>query len=261
MPDRVSRSGLIDCIDINHGPPELLTRFFFKAEQEASRIGVTLELGSFPELIQANEENKDSWAPLTTAFRHDLGGINDDNGIVVFGRDRTGRIIATYSVRHFDWSKTDFATEAEALRLFYANPERDKRKGETCRVTAPQGRNLNGYCLYTGALWIHPDFRRLELSTILPWTSRAVGCTRWPIDNSFAIIGDYSLAKGLDWKVGYTEDNVFNGVHLFNNASLPDRDVEFALCVIPRDYLMDGLFRFVTEFSIEDRAAVNNRTA
>ncbi len=261
MTNGVGKSALIDSIDIRHGPPELLTRFFFRAEQEAARIGVRLEVGTFDDLLKTNNDNLDTWTPLTSTFQPKLGGINYDNGAVVLGRDRNGRVIATYSVRHFDWTNSDFTTEAESLRFFYADPEHDKGEGETCHVMPPQGRDLKGYCLYTGALWIHPDFRGLELATILPWTSRAVGCTKWPIDTSFALIGHYSIAKGLDWKVGYSAENVFNGVQLFNNVTFPNKSMQLSLCVIPRDYLMDGLFRFVTEFSVDDRAVVNNRTA
>jgi len=257
----VRRSSLIESIDIKHGPPELLARFFFKAEEEAASLGVQFEIGRVEELIQINREHRDTWPPLTPTFRHGMGGITNENAIAILGRDRSGKIIAAYSVRLFDWSATNFTAEAESLRLFYADPDKDKRDEEGCIVASPEGRELTGNCMYTGALWIHPDFRGTALSTILPWTSRAVGCASWPIDNSFALIGDYGLAKKLDWKVGYTADYVYRGIRLINHITLPGKTVDFALCVIPRDYLMDGLFRFVTEFGVEDLAAVNNRSA
>lgn len=53
---------------IQHGPRELLARYFLLADQRLKARGVTLTLASFDELLATNIANWTNWLPLTPTF-------------------------------------------------------------------------------------------------------------------------------------------------------------------------------------------------
>ena len=86
---------LLDSLHLQYGPTGLQTRFIIKACLAAAERGVFMELGSFDELLEVNRINQDSWRPLTTTLRADPGGASDDSGVILFGRDGKGDVVAT----------------------------------------------------------------------------------------------------------------------------------------------------------------------
>src|ERR1700704_1839230 len=95
---------LLSQLTIEHGPVDLLGRFFLLADTAARARGVTLSFASMAELIGANEQNRDSWLPLfpTYDIRHNT--IAPDEAFCILGRDRHGKVVAAAPGRPFKHS-------------------------------------------------------------------------------------------------------------------------------------------------------------
>ena len=78
---------LLSQLTVDHGPADLLGRFFLRADSAARARGVTLSFASMADLIEVNELNRDSWLPLfpTYDIRHNT--IGADEAFCILGRD------------------------------------------------------------------------------------------------------------------------------------------------------------------------------
>ena len=250
---------ILDEITVAREPAELLSQFFVKAVEAAANRGVTLEFGTFEELIAANEANSETWRPITTSFRSDIGGANADTGLVVFGRDRHGDIVATQATRLFDWRHTTFKEEAESLRFFYADPERDKGVGEECIVTAPDAREVTGLIALSGAIWYRPDFRGTGLANIIPRFIRTCSYLQWDLDEFIAIVTSENVAKSFDKRTGLNAPT--RSVLLRNHPTIPDGDLETLLSRLTPAQLIADLTTFVADYPVELDVRIEPRRA
>ena len=167
----------LEQLKLTYDPTEFLAAFFFKAVDAASRRGVFLEFGTFADLLRTNESHPESWMPLTITFREHPGGVTQETGFVILGRNMEGEVVATQAVRIFAWHK-----EATSLRFFYEDPQRESRDGEACMVTTPDAETIRGRVAVGGGIWYRPDFRRLRRGEIIPRLGRAYPLTLWDND-------------------------------------------------------------------------------
>ena len=253
------RQPILTQIQVDREPIDLLTRFFVKAVDAAARRGVRLEFGTFEELRAVNEANADSWPPLTTSFRSDIGGVDENNGFVILGRDANGETVATQAARYFDWSHSNFRAEAEALRFFYADPERDKGVDERCIVTAPDAHEVKGKVVLGGGIWYRPDYRGLKLGEIIPRISRANAFLRWGFDEFIAIVTKANVDKAFDRRAGFRK--VSRSIILRNHPTIPNGDLEVLLARVEPAQLIDDLFGFIVDFRPEVDPRVDARRA
>lgn len=250
---------ILDEITVIREPVELLSRFFIKAVEAAAYRGVTLEFATFDQLQAANEANSETWRPMTTSFRSDIGGANDDNGLVVFGRDSQGDVVATQATRLFDWQDTNFKTEAESLRFFYADPDRSKQPGEACIVTAPDAHEITGPVMLSGAIWYRPDYRGTGLANIIPRFIRTCSYLRWEFNEFFAIVTAENVSKSLGQRTGLRPPT--KSVILRNHPTIPDGDLETMLTRLSCEQLIADIATFVADFKVEPDARVDSRRA
>ena len=89
-------------VQVQHGPRDLLTRFFSKAVNAAAARGVYLEFGTFQQLMDINRANLDTWHPMTTSFDPAYSDIDEKNGFVILGRNQDGAIVTTQAARLWD---------------------------------------------------------------------------------------------------------------------------------------------------------------
>jgi hypothetical protein len=173
-------------LTIDHGPFELLGKFFLKAEMSARARGLELYFGSFEELAAVNTENRRQWAPLLPMFRAGADGLSEDTAFCILGRNSAGDVVATQAARFFDISKSNLLREAESLRLFYGST-----LGPTdavCSIRAPIAKKITGYVAYSGSGWYRRDYRGIQLSAILPRISRAYALARWNTETTVSFI-------------------------------------------------------------------------
>src|SRR5215470_646730 len=144
-------SPLLARLAIDHGPADLLDRFFRHADAAARVLGVTLSFADLSELIVVNEQNRDSWLPLFPTYDIRCNTISPDEAFCILGRDRSGKVVATHAGRLFNLEFSNFHELAQSLRLMYEHPGRSRRPGETCKVTARAARAIAGRVVFSGA--------------------------------------------------------------------------------------------------------------
>ena len=240
---------LLDSLHLQYGPTGLQTRFIIKACLAAAERGVFMELGSFDELLEVNRINQDSWRPLTTTLRADPGGASDDAGVILFGRDGKGDVVATQAMRLFNWQGTNFKAEAEALRFFYADPDKHQRPNETCEVTSEGASEITGKVLLGGGIWYRKDYRRIQLAEIVPRLSRACAYGTYGPTEMIGIVSGENVRKKLANKLAMrmTEGQVI----MRDSPGYPDQEIRLTLVRQTPDELMDDLFNFVMDFETE----------
>lgn len=230
-------------LEVRYGPVGSLGRFFLRANSEMRARGLTLHFARIEELVETNEANRDSWLPLVSVFDHRAFTPREDNFFCIVARDPNGRIVGTHACRLFDWTGTNFHEEATSLRLFYEDPERMRRPGEACEVTAPSAKAVTGLTVYSGAAWYHPDYRGQGLSKILPHVGKAYALARWPANTIVSLMVEETHRRGFAKRFGYT--NVDWAVYLTNSVVGTGR---LAFLSVKReetfnmvaDYLADG---------------------
>jgi len=186
----LSDGSWLSAITIDHGPAELLGRFFLRADEALQARGITLSFGTFEELVATNAANTDTWHPLIPLFNPNSGPLAPDKAFCLLGRNDEGDVVATQAARLYQWPDTSFFYEAESLRLFYADPARSKQANEKCVVTAPSTKFVSGNVVFSGGGWYRRDYRKLSLSVILPRISRVLAFARWNSDYTISIMAE-----------------------------------------------------------------------
>ncbi len=247
------RSFLED-LTIEHGPADLLGRFFLAADAACRERGVLLSFASFDELLAANEANRDSWKPLFPAFHPAYHRHTNDNSFAFVGRNENGDVVLTQAaivLRVFDKPLHEMAA---ALRVNYSDPARMAGPGERCIPSAPSMKTMMGTILLGGATWFHPSMRKSGLAEITPRISRAYGYTRFKTDytTSFMVAGP--LKGGLAKKANFP--HIEWGVEFENS---PLGNFSSAFCWMEPDFLLNDLREWLDRNSAaqenEERAA------
>jgi hypothetical protein len=192
-------------LEINHGPPGLLGRFFLWADSAARNRGVTLHFTTFDELAAVNKANSDTWRPLFPIFDPVLGGASAQNGFAIIGRNASGEAVAAQGAHIYDWSGTTLYDEAVSLRMLYQDADAARARGDKCAITAPSSKTISGCVAFSGAGWYRPDFRGKDLGTLLPRISRAYAFTRCGTDYTISIMAAAVVAGGFADRCGYTK--------------------------------------------------------
>lgn len=226
---------------------------------EAASRGITLELATFDELLAVNKANSDTWKPITTSFHPQFSGIDETNGLVVFGRNANGEVVATQATRLFDWRNTTLKQEAESMRLFYANPQRDMRRDEACLVNSPEAGAISGNIVLCGAIWYRPDYRGVGLANIIPRFTRAVSFVRWEIDEYIALITAENATKAFSQRTGF--GGTSGSIIFRNHEILPGKDFETRLARLTPMRLVDDLFGFTLDFGAQVDPSIDQRRA
>ncbi|MGI9410718.1 MAG: hypothetical protein ACR2OV_11630 [Hyphomicrobiaceae bacterium] len=255
-----SPASLLEGLDIVHEPREILGLVLIAASDAMARHGVRMTFGTFNELIAVNAANQDSWFPLHTAFRSDVGGANDENGIVIFGRNRMGRIVTAHAVRLFDWNGTDLKQEAQSLRLFYADPRSARDAGEYCTIHAEAASCVTGRCAYIGGLWCDPGYRGRGRVRLITAVTRATALAQWGFENLVGLMSADNMAKDFHRRTGMV--NVLSpGGTLTNSPTHPGGDIHFAIAYLSAMQLVDELVKLLLDLRSEVDGMVEQRRA
>jgi hypothetical protein len=249
---------LVTDITVEHGPVDLLGRFFLKADTAARRRGVTLSFGTYEELLRVNENNRDSWPRLTTMYdpRYCPRGLAPDRAFCLLGRDARGEVVATQAARVYIVDDDTLYDQAVSLRIFYDDPEHMKAPGERCEVTASVARTLRGKLLINGAVWYHPTYRKRELSKIIPRISRAYAFTHWQIDYSMGLAMEGPTRGGVIDSLGYPHREW--GLQLID---APNGSPRCCFAWMSATELIEDLGQFLSGFDAEVDVGIDHRHA
>jgi hypothetical protein len=242
LPSKLVDSPFLNSIRIETGPRDILGRFFLKADTDARARGLSLAFMDLEQMAAINSANSESWRPLLSHFNVANGGISSDNGFCVVARDAQGKAVACHAARRLDWQTTSVHDEMTSLRLFYARPDSMKRPGEECIVSAPSTQTFCGRLIFSGAAWVHPQWRGTGVTTLLPRIGKACAMARWPFDSIISVMAEDVYARGFAPRFGYT--HIDWDIRLLNSAL---GDLRLAFLAMTKDdaerYLVDYLAR------------------
>jgi hypothetical protein len=211
-----SRYGFLERIRIDHGPIDVLGRFFLLADSMARSLGVTLAFASMQELVAVNRANADSWRPLLPHYDPSFGGIDNQNAFCVVGLNRGGEVVATQAARLYTLTEASLHDEATSLRLFYPDPSAQGLDGESCVISATAARTIAGRVAFSGAAWYRPDYRARDLAPVMSRISRAYSHAIWNTDYAVTFVAKALVEKGFVQRCGYA--NLQWGVELHGFA-------------------------------------------
>ena len=254
---RIDRApSFVSELQLEYGPLDLLGRFFAAAYSAALEYGVHLAFGTFAQLLDANLANQASWRAIIPTFDPRYSDLDPQSAFCLLGYNAEGEVVATQACRLFTWTDSNFFDAAQNLTLFYAHPERDRKPGETCDITAESARNVRGRVAFSGGGWYRPDFRGKFLSLIMPRISRAYAFSRWSSDYTASMFQDSVLAGGMAERCGYTKIDW----HVHVKGS-PMGDIKFAFVWMEPDELIQDLAGFDALMAAQVHRRVRHRGA
>jgi hypothetical protein len=190
------RSFLTDVV-IEHGPKDVLGRLFLRADTALREAGVFVSFVDYDELKAVNRENSDSWRPLLPLFDPDVSGIREEDGFAIVGRNASGKAVFAQASRHYDLSGTTLKDEIESLRIFYRDPEISAVPGEAMPCSAPVAARLSGSVVFTGAAWLHRDYRGKGIQDLTRPVGRALSFTSWSPEVIFSFMAPELIRAGM----------------------------------------------------------------
>ena len=234
-----SANALLSRLEVKYGPHELLSQFFMKAIQSINERGISLRVTSFSELEEINLRNSESWRPLFPSFSPSTGGVKDKAGYAIVGDNHTGDTVATQAVRVFEWQDTHLKAEAESLRMMYADPGTAARPGEECRVTADIAKDIRGRVSLGGAIWYHPDYRRMQLPELFTRITRAYAYVTYGVDQHIGFLAPDSVTKRIHIRSGFRETG--DAMVMTNSLAYPDTETSMTILRMwPSDIIDDA---------------------
>ncbi len=182
-------------MSLNHGPRDLIARYIGHADQAARDLGVRLRLSwDFDRLIALNRQHRDSWPMLSPIFNPRYNSLRRDNAFLVEGVDEFGATVMTSAGRLYDHGDRSIADDLRSLRVFYDQPGKYVAAGESVEVSAPTAEHLCGRIMFSGAVWVRPDYRRHGLTKIIPRLTRSYALAQWNTPVFWAYI-DHDLEE------------------------------------------------------------------
>lgn len=171
-----------------------------------SELGVYLEFGSnFDEFIQicGQQPERDSVSP---AFDPKLSNINSTNGMWILGRNKSGTLVHTQSLKLIDLGKTNFDMHLQDRLLDYRIRSKKVELDNTSVFLSADAKNIQGSITYHGELWLKggkDGIRGGCLSSILPRLLLIQGLLEWRPDFMFGFQSALTTCRGLGTREGY----------------------------------------------------------
>ncbi len=211
-----SRSFLTE-LTIDHGPAQLLGQFFLRADSAVRGRGITLVFGAIEELIEVNQANAGSWGMFAQTLDVRHGNIGSHESYCLLGLNEQGDVVAAQAGRMYDLRGRSLKDIADDGSLYYGAGPRPVA-ALSCTMTAPSAVNVTGRIVYSGALWVHPDYRGKQLAAFLPRVSRAYALARWGTDYTIAFMSPEIAVSPLRASYGYKNVEPGYAVHLDNKT-------------------------------------------
>jgi hypothetical protein len=163
-------------------------------------------------------------------------------------------VVTTQALRIFNWDTTNLKAEAESLRLFYAEPDRDRRPDEVCIVSAPMATAITGLVAWSGGVWNRADYRGRQLGELIPRLSRCFGLAAYNISSAAAFMSSENVAKKLHIRAGFSD--LQGSVLLRHSQSDPGGDLVMSLARQRPNDIIDDAFRFLVDWLPQANARI-----
>lgn len=187
---------ILEQASFTHGPRDLFAQYFQLADETTRDLGVRLRLcWDFDRLMDLNRQYRDSWPALPPIFDPTHNTLGPDIAFWVEGVDEFGHTVVTSAARLYDHGDKSLADDLRSLRVFYDDPTPHAEAGDSIDVMAPSAEHIFGRAMYSGAVWVRPDYRRHGFTRIIPRLTRAYAMTQWNTPVFWMVIAQ-DLDKG-----------------------------------------------------------------
>jgi GNAT superfamily N-acetyltransferase len=243
--DAVPKRSFLTEISIDHGPAQLLGQFFLRADSAIRARGITLVFGGIDELIAVNEANSSSWGVFAQTLDSRYGNIGSHESYCLLGLNNQGDIVAAQAGRKYELQGRTLQNIADDASLYYGDGPRP-RQALSCTMAAPSAATITGRIVYSGALWVHPEYRGKQLAAFLPRVSRAYALARWGTDYTIAFMSPQIAGSPLRASYGYKNvepgyavhfqgETIYEGHLAWMNAETLTTDLfEFSLSLLAK---------------------------
>ena len=249
----VSGRPVLDDLQIKHGPVTLLGRFFLLADTLLAKAGVTLYRASLAEAAATQGANVESWHLFPPMLDTRLSPIPDDMSYGLLGRNERGDVVCVQGGRIYDVGERSFADIVADQSFFYGPAIPPARELPIADVTAPSATTIKGRFVYSGGLWVHPDYRGRHLAAVLPRFSRCYALSMWDTQFTVGMANEASFSPKLIAAYGY--DKVERRFTIQNLTPTP---MSWAILWMNREDLIGDLTRFVDAQVAQIDAAVGD---
>ncbi len=194
---------LLEDLRLDYGPIQDIGEFLLRCNRCLGDCGIELHLAPISEIARINTLEQSSWGPFTPILDTRVGDLTAEESYCFVGRNRDGRIVAVQGGRVFEGGERSLQDLADDQSLYYGKGGQPGPGQPTCIVTSPSARLIKGRFVYSGALWVHPEFRGFNLAALLPRMSRAYALGCWGTDVTFAFVSDQISSSPLFRSYGY----------------------------------------------------------
>jgi hypothetical protein len=127
--------------------------------------------------------------------------------------------------------------------LFFGDRQLQRRPGERFRLGGESAAYIRGRVVFSGGLWVRPDYRGRDFPRLLPRLSRALALTRWDSDYTISLVRTALIERGIAERYGYSR--VEPG-YVWENSAYGDA-LEFFLINMPRVELLADMSSFARQ--------------
>lgn len=184
---------LPDALTVRQGSGPLIGRFVLDGDRAARAAGIRLyHRDDFDELMRLNEREvaRGNWRPLMDTFNPDKTDLSPETAFWIAGENDAGEIVTTSAGRLYVWENSTLADHA--VEMFFG-----RDGGQECEITTPAAKLISGVVFSAGTTWVRPDYRRRELSHLMPRMCRAFALARWPLDWTIGYVQRPLVDKGI----------------------------------------------------------------
>lgn len=247
---------LLDGLEVQYGPVTLLGRFFLLADALLANAGVTLYRTSLAEAAATQAANVNSWHMFPPMLDSRLSSIPPELSYGLLGRNDRGEVVCAQGGRVYDVPGRSFA-DLVLDQSFFFGAEIPPAPGlPTASVTAPSASMVKGRFVYSGGLWIHPDYRGKHLAGVLPRLSRCYALAMWDTEFTVGMVREDNAIPKLLAAYGYNRIEP-----RFTITGLAPTPLSWLLMIMERAELIADLTRFVDAQASQIDAAVRDGSA
>jgi hypothetical protein len=197
------RTSFAEQIRIDHGPHEVLGRFFLAVDTQIRSRGLLASFAPARQFVETNEAHFDTWGRLIPLLDGRHARFSEDDVICIVCRDRHGEIVAIQGERLFRAGPRTLEDLVESGEFFDSDLADPQAEFGRCEITAPGAKIISGNISYCGGLWVHPDYRSLRLASILPRLTRAWAVAHWNAEYSIGFLKPGIATSDLGRRYGY----------------------------------------------------------
>jgi GNAT superfamily N-acetyltransferase len=200
-------ANFLETITVDHGPLQILGRYFLDVEQAFADRRITVGFGTLEDAFAIHLSNLASWESYPPMLNPMLADIPRDAAFSFVGRDERGSPVAVMAGRIYA-DERNLSDCIRSQRFIYGDawPVEDGPRFESW---APCLEHITGPFSYIGALWVAPSMRGKQLARLLPPLTRAFALAKANIGFDVGLASDSMAHAGMGAVYGY--DHVEDG--------------------------------------------------